>query len=155
DMSPTLTPYAPYDIVHQDGLDWDSLTISGTTTITHGVLAPDGTPTATRISVNNANPEDPGGVTFSDLTIPLAAAGDWLIHGGWARSSAGKTLEGAGLFINFNNVTLDNGTNDMPTDGDGVSMRIVSGWTAVNRATKVTSNPGGANQHLTMFAQAF
>jgi len=86
-FSPSWSPFAaPSTVPTQDATLWGAYTDTGAaTTVTTGIIAPDGSTTAARFSIASGIS---GKYVDQNLTL---AAGDWLVFGGWVRSNSTTT----------------------------------------------------------------
>jgi len=131
-MSPSVVPYASLNI-NQEVTTWSGLT--GSATVTTGVIAPDGTATAaTLTSASGIQSKRVGSVGVSPVSV-----GDWFIAGVWMRSesSTRPCFDQSAIAPNGSGtVTFDNGTSYYRLWNDA-TQRLGAPWTPVTVATKV------------------
>ncbi len=138
-MGPALAPPVATAPVVQDVKKWASL--SGVAIVTPGIVAPDGTPTAAKLST---------AVKSTQVRMPLENyavqfhAGDWVLAGVWMKSEdAGAPPSNQGVIVTSDAITNFNGiaSNQFSLMTDA-SYRVGAGWVPVVVAAKVTrANP--------------
>ncbi len=140
-MHPSLAPVASLP-VRQDVAQWHSLTSA---TVAAGITAPDGTPTAARVTSSSGLRDL---IVYEGLANSAIRVGDWIIAGVWARSENPQQAtsvvggQGPALEMPFYGTDQFNwGSNTLRLDGDQ-ARQVGSRWTPIGAAGKITAYGG-------------
>lgn len=144
-MSPSFIPYAPFN-VSQEPSNWVAL--SGDATVTTGVLGPDGTPTAGKLSTKLSGTH---WKTIFSQAVNFAF-GDWIIAGYWVKSDSSTVYPSIQSVILFSDVSFrfDNDVHSFNVANDA-SRQVGSSWVPVvvaHKLIKTGTNPGSISFNL-------
>jgi hypothetical protein len=131
--------------VAQDPASWSN--VGGTSVVTTGQLAPDGSTLAATCTGGS-----PNGMKV-EAVVAGVDVGDWFVAGIWAKANSGTAAEGeANLSIQQSGWSLNNGGSAyFATTADSLQE---DGWKWLCGAFQVTTDPGGACTAVLGFAQS-
>lgn len=140
-MGPSVVPYTSLD-VSQDVSTWGAL--AGSATVTTGILAPDGTATAAKLTSGVG--ENAKTVYRQTLSV---AVGDFVIAGVWMRSEDATVPPYTGSIFSFNpgSVIFDGGSNVLGLSQNH-SRIFGTSWMSLVVMGKVTTAPVGSAEYI-------
>jgi hypothetical protein len=141
------------NVVSQVAANWTATQFAGTTTITTGIAAPDGTKNAARATSTASNPIEV--LYFCNRLIPVNT-GDYFIGGAWLRSLAtGGGYAGAPT-VGIGFQAFDSGTNQYYSLSGTVNGALSSGqneWTWQSFIYKIVGGVSANPAQLSFLAQ--